>query len=50
MGFKLQQIEKQTTALQNMAEVATKPLYKKAEFWIGVIANIIALLALIRTF
>lgn len=33
-------------ALKTMANEITKPWYKKAEFWIGIFANIIALGAL----
>lgn len=50
MSYKMQLEENSTKALQDMAKVATKPWYKKAEFWIGIIANAIALAAFIRTF
>ena len=42
--------EKNTKALEDMAKVATKPWHKKLELWIGIVANAIALIALIRTF
>lgn len=50
MSYKMQLEENSTKALQDMARVATKPWYKKAEFWIGIVANTIALVALVRTF
>jgi len=34
-------------ATTKMANEVSKPWYKKAEFWIGIIANLIALSALI---
>lgn len=50
MSILLESKENSARALQDIAKVATKPWYKKAEFWIGLFANAIALAALIRTF
>ena len=36
-----------TEALKTIANESIKPWYKKAEFWIGIIANLIALGALV---
>lgn len=38
---------KSAESLQTLANQATKPWYRKPEFWIGIIANIIALGALV---
>lgn len=38
---------KSADSLQTLANQATKPWYRKPEFWIGIVANIIALAALI---
>ncbi len=35
-------------ALKTMANEVAKPWYKKAEFWIGIIANILAIIALLK--
>ena len=43
MGMK----ERYWEATTKAANEITKPWYKKAEFWIGIVANIIALSALI---
>lgn len=48
MSYKMQLEENSTKALQDIAKVATKPWYKKAEFWIGII--VAALVALIGAF
>ena len=45
MGLLAPKIES-AQALKTMANEMTKPWYKKVEFWIGIIANIIALGAL----
>ncbi|MBI4065797.1 hypothetical protein HY412_01205 [Candidatus Kaiserbacteria bacterium] len=45
MGIMAPQIET-AQAIKTIANEATKQWYKKAEFWIGVVANIIALGAL----
>lgn len=39
--------EKYWEATTKMANEVSKPWYRKAEFWIGIIANLIALIALI---
>ncbi len=46
MGLLAPKIES-AQALKTMASEMTKPWYKKAEFWIGIIANVIALGALV---
>lgn len=46
MGLQTPKIES-AQALKTMANEMTKPWYKKVEFWIGIIANIIALGALV---
>lgn len=46
MGLLAPKIES-AQALKDMAEEAKKPWYKKVEIWIGIIANIIALCALV---
>lgn len=38
---------KSAQALETLAREATKPWHNKPEFWIGIVANIIALGALI---
>lgn len=45
MGIMAPQIET-AQALKTIANEATRPWYKKAEFWIGIVANMIALGAL----
>ncbi|MDO8590927.1 MAG: hypothetical protein Q7R65_03025 [bacterium] len=45
MGLLAPKIES-AQALKTMASEMTKPWYKKAEFWIGIFANVIALGAL----
>jgi len=42
MGLLAPKIES-AQALKTMADEMTKPWYRKVEFWIGIIANIIAL-------
>ena len=37
-------------ALKKIANEYTKPWYKKGEYWIGIVANVIAIIALLRTF
>ena len=39
---------KSARALETMAKGATKPWYKKGEYWIGIIANVIAIMALLK--
>ena len=46
MGLMAPKIES-AEALKNVAKEVTKFWYKKPEFWIGIIANIIALGALV---
>lgn len=46
MGLMAPKIET-AQALKTMANEITKPWYKKPEFWIGIIANLFALGALI---
>lgn len=46
MGIMAPQIES-AEALKKIASEIIKPWYKKTEFWIGIIANVIALGALV---
>jgi hypothetical protein len=46
MGLLAPKIES-AQALKTIANEVSKPWYRKAEFWIGIIANIIALGALV---
>lgn len=47
MGLMAPKIES-AEALKSIAKEATRPWYKKVEFWIGIIANIIAIIALLK--
>jgi hypothetical protein len=46
MGLMAPKIES-AEALKTIAKETSKPWYKKVEIWIGIIANIIALFALV---
>jgi hypothetical protein len=47
MGINAPQIEA-ANALKMLSNEATRPLFKKWEFWIGVIANVLAIIALLK--
>jgi len=47
MGILAPKIES-AEALKTIARESTKPWYKKGEYWIGIIANIIAIIALLK--
>jgi hypothetical protein len=47
MGLMAPKIES-AEALKTIAKEATRPWYKKGEYWVGIVANIIALIALFK--
>lgn len=44
MGLK----ERGQQAMVNIANEYTRPWYKKGEYWVGIIANVIAIIALLK--
>lgn len=47
MGLMAPKIES-AEALKSIEKEYTKPWYKKGEYWVGIVANIIAIIALLK--